>query len=400
MFIFTVSVSFNPNRFQIYPMQNRFKLSFIILAFVSFNAMAQKSQILVARNALGKLQASIANKEDEKKQLNIITEGLKSVESAENDRKTKNWSETWSIKAYLTSFASIIDTDPNNADKYYTTALEAVKKAKTLDKYEDNSGLIKASNHNILIKKQDKGTSAYFNNDFKEAYEDLREVSDSFPADTSLALNTAICALNIQSYDESVKYFKRAQENGIRNPSVYQKLAQMYVAKFDNETAIKTLEDGLALNPYNHALTNDYINLLLDTENYSKATGLIENNLKVEKGSKLLYFLYGYLQQAGGNNSTAILAYDKALATDQNYFDALYQMSLAYINTANETLKKNEVDKASKYNSLINRAQLALQRANEINPNDKKTAQLLIDIYTRKNAQDKVQELQRKLQEF
>lgn len=400
MFIFTVSVSFNPNRFQIYPMQNRLKISFIILAFVSFNAVAQKSQILVARNAVGKLQASIANKEDEKKQLNIITDGLRSVESAENDRKTKNWSETWSIKAYLTSFASIIDTDPNNADKYYNTALEAVKKAKTLDKYEDNSGLIKASNHNILIKKQDKGTSAYFNNDFKEAYEDLREVSDSFPADTSLALNTAICALNIQSYDESVKYFKRAQENGIRNPSVYQKLAQMYVAKFENETAIKTLEDGLVLNPYHHALTNDYINLLLDTENYSKATGLIENNLKVEKGNKLLYFLYGYLQQSGGNNSTAILAYDKALATDQNYFDALYQMSLAYINTANETLKNNEADKALKYNSLINRAQLALQRANEINPNDKKTALLLIDIYTRKNAQDKVQELKRKLQEF
>lgn len=381
-------------------MQNCFKLSLTALIFVSFNAVAQKSQILIARNAVGKLQASIANKEDEKKQLSIINDGLKSIESAEKDNKTKNWTETWSIKSYLTSFASIIDTDPNNANKFYDTAVEAVAKAKSLDRYNDNAGLIKASNHNILIKKQDKGNEAYFNNDFKEAFTDLKEVSDNFPADTTLALNTAICALNIQSYDESLTYFKRAKENGIKNPSVFQKMAQMYVVKSENETAIKTLEDGLALNPFNRFLTNDYINLLLDTENYSKAQGLIENNLKVEKGSKLLYFLYGYLQQVGGNNTTAILAYDRALATDQNYFDALYQLSLAYLNTANETLKKNEADKAAKYNGLINRAQFALQRANEINPNDKKTVQLLIDIYTRKNATDKVQELNRKLQEL
>jgi len=78
----------------------------------------------------------------------------------------------------------------------------------------------------------------------------------------------------------------------------------------------------------------------------------------------------------------------------------LYQLSIAYINTANETLKKNDADKASKYNGLINRAQFALQRANEINPNDKKTVQLLLDIYTRKKATDKVQELSRKLQEL
>ncbi|KQM66094.1 hypothetical protein ASE74_09400 [Pedobacter sp. Leaf216] len=381
-------------------MQNCLKLSLTALIFVSFNAMAQKSQILIARNSVGKLQASIANKEDEKKQLSIITEGLKAIESAEKDNKTKNWGETWSIKSYLTSFASLIDNDPNNANKFYDAAIEAVTKAKSLDRYDDNGGLIKASDHNILIKKQDKGNEAYFNNDFKEAYADLKEVCDNFPADTTLALNTAICALNIQAYDESLTYFKRAKENGIRNPSVFQKMAQMYVVKSENETAIKTLEDGLVLNPFNRFLTNDYINLLLDTENYNKAQGLIENNLKVEKGSKLLYFLYGYLQQVGGNNSTAILAYDKALSTDQNYFDALYQLSLAYINTANETLSKNDADKNEKYKGLIDRAQFALQRANEINPNDKKTVQLLIDIYAKKGATNKVQELNRRLQEL
>ncbi|RZK17913.1 MAG: tetratricopeptide repeat protein [Pedobacter sp.] len=381
-------------------MKSGFKLVLAFSFFFSFNAVAQKSQILIARNAVGKLQASITNKEDEKKQLAIITEGLKSIESAEKDNKTKNWAETWSIKSYLTSFASLIDTDKANSDKFYDAANAAIKQARGLDKYEDNSGLIKASNHNILIKKQEKANSAFFNNDFAEAYSDLKEVSDSFPVDTTLALNTAICALNIQNYDEAINYFKRAKDNGIRNAAMFQKLAQLYVGKYDNETAIKTLEEGLVKNPFQRSLTNDYINLLLDTENYTRAATLIEGNLKVEKGNKLLYFLYGYLQQINGNNSTAILAYDNALNTDQNYFDALYQLGLAYINSANDSIKKNDADKVANYNNLINRAQFALQRANEINPNDKKTVQLLVDIYTKKNATDKVQELNRKLQEL
>lgn len=381
-------------------MQSIFKLSIPFFVLLSSHAFAQKSQILIARNAVGKLQASIANKEDEKKQLAIITDGLKAVESAEKDNKTKNWAETWSIKSYLTSYASLIDTDKANSDKFYDAANSAIKQARGLDKYEDNSGLIKASNHNILIKQQEQANSAFFNNDFSEAYNDLKEVSDAFPKDSTLALNTAICAINIQNYDEAINYFKRAKDNGIRNAAMFQKLAQLYVGKYDNETALRTLEEGLLKNPFQKNLTNDYINLLLDTENYTKATSLIEGNLKVEKGNKLLYFLYGYLQQVNGNNSTAILAYDNALKTDQNYFDALYQLGLAYINSANEAVKKNDTDKMTIYNNLINRAQLTLQRANEINPNDKKTVQLLVDIYTKKNATDKVQELNRKLQEL
>ncbi|MFC4140885.1 tetratricopeptide repeat protein [Pedobacter mendelii] len=381
-------------------MQNYSRILIFLLIILSYKGFAQKSQMLIARNAVGKLQASFAGKEDPKKQLGIITEGLKSIESAEKDNKTKNWTETWAIKSYLTSYAAIIETDESSSFKYFDTSEVAIKKAKSLDKYEDPSGLIKASEHNILIKKQERGSLSYFNNNFKEALDDLREVSDNFPGDSTLALNTAICAQNVQLYDESLKYFKRAKEDSIKNPAVYQKMAQLYVAKSDNQNAIKILEDGLAFNPYNRYLTNDYINLLLDTENYTRAQSLIENNLNVEKSNKLLFFLYGYLQQIEGNNPTAILAYNKALATDQNYFDALYQLGLAYLNTANDAYKNTDTEKKNQYDSLINRAQFALLRANEINPNDKQTVQLLIEIYTRKNAQDKVQDLKRKLQEL
>lgn len=378
-------------------------LAVIILSvsfFISTNLFAQKSQILIARNAVGKLQASIVNKDDADKQFNPIKEGLKSIESAEKDRRTKDWAETWAIKAYLNSYAALISTDENGSGNFYTTAVDAVKQARSLDRYDDNSGLIKASDHNLLVKKQDIGNRYFIDNDFKKAFDNLKEVSDNFPADTSLALNTAICALNLQMYDDAMTYFSRAVENGIKNPAVYQKMAQIYSGKFDDKTALKTLQDGLAINPLNSGLINDYINLLIDSGNYPKALELINNQLEVENGNKLLLYLYGYLQQSNNNKSKAILAYNRALEKDPNYFDALYQLGLAFIESGNDELKSSDSNKDQKYNSFINRAEIALEHANEIDPNNRNATQLLIDIYTRKNELDKVQALKAKLQEF
>ena len=371
-----------------------------IFILISVDSFAQKTQILIARNSMGKLQLSIANKEDSKKQLDPVKEGLKAIESAEKDKKTKDWAETWAIKSYLNSYAALIVDDENASQNFYNTAIEAVKQARKLDRYDDNSGLIKASDHNLLIKKQDIGSQYFLDNDFKLAFINLKEVSDNFPADTALALNTAICAINLQMYDDAMTYFKRAVENGIRNPAVYQKMSQIYSAKFDDKTSLKLLEEGLALNPQNNILTNDYINLLIDNENYPKALELIEGKLQVQQGDKLLYYLMGYLEQTTGNKSKAILFYNQALEKDPNYFDAMYQLGLAFLGAGNDALNSSDKNKNEKYKSLINRAEIALERANEIDLNNKNCVQLLIEIYTRKNELDKVQALKSKLQEF
>ena len=367
------------------------------LFLINLNAAAQKSQVLLAQNSVGKLQVSIINKEDAKKQLAVIGEGIKAVELAEKDNKTKNWPETWAIKAYLSSYIAIIDNEVN-ADKYNSLANEALQKAIALDKYQSNTSLIKAATYNVNIKKQIDGNKLYLQNDFTNAFNLLKQVSDYLPTDTTLAVNTGICAQNIQSYNEALDYFKRAKDNGVKNPIVYQNMANIYASKFESELALKTLEDGLKVNAYHPFLTTDYINLLLDNEKYDKAIKIIEGSIATEKRSKLLLFLYGYLQQSQfNNNGTAELAYKKALDIDQNYFDALYQLGLVYVNVANEALKAKD---NKKFTSNINRAEFILQRAHEINLNDRNTIQLLIEIYTRKNRLDKVQDLKRKLNEF
>eukprot|EP01132_Coremiostelium_polycephalum_P015381 gene15381-18584_t len=249
------------------------------LLFISIESLGQTSQIKIAQNAVGKLQVAIASGLDKNKQLNIIGEGIKATESALTDRKTKNWPETWAIRSYLSSYVALLDDNDSNADKYYQTAIETLDQAKKLDKYQSNGALVDAASYNIIIKKQEKGNKAYQGGEYLNAFTLLKEVSDFFPKDTTIAVNAALSAQNINDYTTALALFKRAKDNGITNPAVFQAMAGIYSSKFEQETAIKTLEEGIKVNPYNMFLNNNYINLLLDNEKYDRATQAIEKTL-------------------------------------------------------------------------------------------------------------------------
>ncbi len=221
--------------------------SFILVC--SYQSEAQKTKLQIAQNAVGKLRISIEHKESLKNQLKIIGEGIQAVESAQNDRKTKNWFITWAIKSYLSSYEAILDTNEIKAEKHYELAITALEKAKNLDKYQENSELIKVSSYNIKVKKLIKANNYFLQNDFLKAFNAFKEVSYFLPKDTSLAINTALAALNLEKQNEALEYFKRAKENGIKNPMVFQQMAYLHKSKLEDNKALAVLEDGLALNP-------------------------------------------------------------------------------------------------------------------------------------------------------
>jgi tetratricopeptide (TPR) repeat protein len=349
---------------------------------------------------LGKLQAAIRTNQDIKVQTDILGAGIKAVESATKDRRTKRWPETWAIKAYFYSYASLIDADEQRSEDNFNRSLSLLDTVKMLNKYDENAALINAAVLNTIIKKQQKGNKAYFNNDFYNAFLYLKEVSDYFPKDSTLAVNAALSAQNIRGYDNAQNYFKRAKDNGATNPIIFQYLANIYSSKFDTDKAIGTLEDGLKVNPLNTFLLNDYINLLLDNEQYDKALQSITAVLNYDKNNKILYFLYGYLHQVKANNDIAEQAYTNAIKLDQNYFPALYQLAITYIDAAGADLLSRKPDAIQGFNAKLDKSEDVLERAHEINPNDAHTIQLLIEVYSRKNKLDKAQELKKALEEL
>ncbi|WP_379091644.1 hypothetical protein [Pedobacter sp. UC225_65] len=52
-----------------------YRISLLFVFMLGFEAFAQKSQVQLAQNSVGKLQVGIAAKADLKKQLSIIGEG-------------------------------------------------------------------------------------------------------------------------------------------------------------------------------------------------------------------------------------------------------------------------------------------------------------------------------------
>jgi tetratricopeptide (TPR) repeat protein len=377
---------------------NRKAIISIILFLITFNAVAQKSQLRIARNTIGKLQASVIAKDDANKQMNIIGEGMKAAELAQKDRKTKNWPETWAISAYLTSYLSIIDT--KDAEKHYQNALNLIDTANKLDRFHEHEKLLTAATLNTLVKKQEKGNNAYYNYDYATALPYLKELSEYFPQDSTLAINTAIASQNLRNYDQALLYFRRAIEAGSTNPVIYQHLAQIYSSKFDTENAISVLEEGQRKNPGNILILNDLANLLLDNEQWDKAEKILELAMKLEGQNKQFYFLYGYLKQHKKQYKQAETAYNTALSMDPNFFPVLYQLGLVYIDMGNDVLKSNTENKMQLYEEQINKSENLLTHAYEIDPNDKPTIQLLLEINTRKNRYDKVDELKERLEEF
>jgi len=377
---------------------NKKGLLSIILFLITFSAVAQKSQLRIARNTIGKLQAAIVAKADVNKQMNIIGEGLKATQSAQQDRKTKKYPETWAIAAYLNSYLAIIDEkDP---DKYFQDAIALIDTAQQLDRFHENEKLLEAAVLNTFVIKQEKGNRAFSSYDYATALGYLKELSDYFPQDSTLALNTAIACQSLRNYNQALTYYNRAIETGASNPVIYQHLAEIYSSKFDVENAIKVLEMGQKRNPNNVFIINDLVNLLLDNERYDKAEKTLEEAIRLEGRNKELYYLYGYLKQLKKQHTQAETAYNTALSMDPNFFPALYQLGTVYINMGNEILKSDKANRMQLYEEQINKSENILTHAYEIAPNDRQTIQLLIEINTRKQRYDKVDELKERLQEF
>jgi tetratricopeptide (TPR) repeat protein len=372
----------------------------VILMLISLENFAQSTQVQIARNSLGKLQAAIRTNQDVKQQFTILGEGIKAIDGASKDKRTKKWPETWAIKAYFYSYLMLIDPDEQSSEDNFNKSLNLLDTARMMNRYDENLELVNATTLNTIIKKQEKGNKAYASNDFANAFTYLKEESDYFPKDSTLAVNVALSARNIRAYDNALFYFKRAKEDGATNPIIFQFLANLYSSKFDTEKAITTLEDGLKVNPQNTYLINDYINLLLNNDQHDKALQSIEAVLNYDKNNKILLFLYGYLQQVKDNNEVAQKAYRAAVKLDPNYFPALYQLAITYIDAANADLKLKSQDGISNFVAKVNQSESILEHAHEINPNDAHTIQLLVEIYSRKNRLDKVQELKKVLGEL
>jgi len=384
-----------------------------MLSFVAI-AVAQKSEISAAKNNYALFEVTLQSKKTSlKKKLEALNLAKTSIDKATEHEKTKNVAEAWTYKAIIYSAIAVNDTvNVANADAAFKTAQEAITKAKQLDKDGKEKVNIENSERNLSIVMQNKGVSAFNKKDYKEAYNSFKYIADVMPNDSLYNMYTAIAANNAQLPDEAIKYYGKTLALHSGNPSLYQELGRLYLAKADTAAALKTFEEGRTKHPENVNLIFDELNIYLNKGQVASQISKIDAAISKDPNNKTLHFVSGIAHASNKDFEKAEAAYKKALEIDPAYSDAIYNLSVIYINRGNTFI--NEANKLpnnkasdAKYTALkgkfeaeLGKALPLLEKARELNPKDANVLTTLKEVYVKLNQMDKAEQMKKALSEL
>jgi len=387
-------------------------LSFMMLSFF-FVAMAQKSELSAAKNNYALFEIGLQTKTTMQKQLALLDLAKVSTDKAILNEKTKDLAELWAYRGIICSSIAVTDTvNKANAESAFKIALEAIAKAKALDTKKEQEKLIESADRNLTIMMQNKGVAAFKRNDFKEAFSSFKFIADVMPKDTLFNMYTAIAATNAKLYDEAIKYYAITIDINSANPSLYQELAKSYLSKVDTANALKTIEAGRIVHPDFMPLILDELNLYLAKGQVSKQIGKIENAVAKDPKNKTLLFVAGISYSANKQIDKAEASYKKALEIDPIYSDAIYNLSVIYINKGNDfiiaanKLPNNKASDAKyaelkgKFTKELSNAMPLLEKARELNPKDLSVLTTLREVYVKLGLLTKASEVKKAIDQL
>jgi len=373
-------------------------------------AFAQKGEITTAKNSYGLYEFGITTKADITKQLANLETAKAATDKAIVNEKTKDNAELWAYRSLILSAITATDTiNKANAETAFISAQEAIAKAKTLDVKGDNKLIITNAENNLSIMMQNKGLNAFNAKNYKDAYTAFKYIATVLPQDSTFNLYTAIAANNASMYDEAIVYYNKLLVINPSNAMAYRELGRVYMTKLDTTTALKTFEMGSIKHPNDINLIFDALNIYLNRGQAAQKIGNIENAISKDTTNKTLHFVAGIAYSANKQIDKAEAAYLKAIALDNNYQEAYFNLGVLYINKGNDFITAanklpNTKVGQTKYEALkksfdgqLAKAEPYLEKALELNPKDVNTMNTLKEVYVKLGKMDKAAALKKKI---
>ncbi|MGZ3944834.1 MAG: tetratricopeptide repeat protein [Mucilaginibacter sp.] len=384
-----------------------------LLGLASVTAFAQKGELNNAQSEYdtyaslrGQKVGALATKAN-----TSIQSAKTSIDKASANEKTVNMPLTFALKAAIYSSLAVDDTVATTSAPLFSTADEAVKKAKELDTKGDNKKLIDAANVNLAQYKLTAGVKDYQNKKYDDAYRNFDYYRTVMPDDTNAIYYTALSATNAGEKDP--KYYPLAITNYNKllttkysgNSKAYLDLSSIYLLTKDTVNALKIAGEGVVKYPGNSDLRKREIEIALQSGKQNDVLTKVQAAITNDPQNKLLYYYLGltYSQVAEAANARADAAkveatktaehatalanyvkaseaYKKALDIDPNYFEAnmnmgyvLIRPALDIFNAANKlpASKQKEYEAAiAKSNAQLELAKPYLQKAVDLQPKD------------------------------
>lgn len=341
-----------------------------------------------------------------------LMEAKEQIDLAVAHEKTMDKAKTWYTKGEVYEAIALSD-DPayqDMQDDALNQAVEAFKKAKSMDEGGNYDGLSDIKIDNIWGTMINKGAEAYNQEDYDAAVEYFGKSAMLKPEDTTAYYYAGIAAQQDQDYDVALENYYKLVDLDYHNVDIYSSI--IYLERShnnDNTQALEVVQQAREHFPENEALMKEEINLLIITERTDEAKAKLQTAIQAEPDNANLYYNLAYINEKTGDNDAAIANYKKAIEADPNYFDATFNLAVNHYNKAAEILKEaNEMDlrtyqkegKAIEEKAQVEFASALpyLERAHEIDPQDRVVLETLQTVYVQLKMNDKAEAVNTKIE--
>jgi Flp pilus assembly protein TadD len=230
---------------------------------------------------------------------------------------------------------------------------------------------IKRNIANVYIR---KGFNDMQRNNYKSAVEFFQKAQALVPQEDHLGVYLAFAANKMGELNKAASYYDQILTNGKPDAELILTAQKTYKVLGDTAKALKALKTGRNLYPDNKKLLYEEANIYNNKKDYAALRTLIEGLVKANPDDYDINFLAGVCYDQLNQTKQAEVFYKKAIQLNRNAYDAVFNLGVLY-------MKKGLADPTNATENF-NLAQLNLEKANEMNPNNPgfmETLKLLYD---------------------
>lgn len=230
--------------------------------------------------------------------------------------------------------------------------------------------------------------------------------------DTMAIFNSALCFEKASMYDRAVEQYMMCGGYGYQVPDVFLFAANIQKMEGDTAKALTTLQSARQDFPREQALIIEELNIYLVAGQFELAKENLMLAAEQDPTNEILWFSLGSVYDNLGMQDEAVDAYTKSLGIKADYFDANYNLGALYFNKAvqmvneandmwkprmskDEATKQKELEDGGK--AMFSTALPYLEKALDVEPEDRETLRSLRDIYARIGMDEKMLEISAKL---
>jgi tetratricopeptide (TPR) repeat protein len=256
---------------------------------------------------------------------------------------------------------------------------------------------------------------AYNDKNYTEAYNNFAKILEvnKLPLmgnlqDTVVIYNTARAAYEMKDYEKAVQLFSEVKNLGLDEPYLYVFLKNSYMGMGDTLKGEATLDEGFRKYPNDESILIELINYYLVTQQSDKALDLLSIAEKNDPTNVSFIFAEGTIRDKMGNFEEAKSTYLRCLEIDPAYYNAAFNLGVLHYNKAvkmydelvnisdNQEYEKARVNADDMFKSAIP----YMEKAHEIDPATREPLETLKTLYLRLQMTDKLNEVNKMLQEM